>query len=62
MSKEKEMLENKVELLEEDIECVHLYLDDQGIPRKDDDGIYSVVGRIRILEQKRIASQRPRGR
>ena len=45
-------LENQVELLEEDIECVHLYLDDAGSPRENEEGAYSIVGRIQIYGQK----------
>jgi hypothetical protein len=48
---EKEMIKNMVELLKENIECVHMYLDDKKIPRQNDNGIdYSIVGRIKILE------------
>jgi hypothetical protein len=47
-----EMLKNKVELLQEDIECVHMYLDDKHIPRKDYKGEeYSIIGRIKRLEE-----------
>ena len=47
-----EMLKNQVELLQEDIECVHMYLDDKHTPRKDSKGIeYSIVGRIKRLEE-----------
>ena len=45
----KDMKDNKIELLEEDIECVHLFLDDLGIPRKDEDDVYSIVDRIKRL-------------
>lgn len=45
----KDIKDNKIELLEEDIECVHLFLDDLGIPRKDEDDVYSIVGRIKRL-------------
>lgn len=45
----KDMKDNKIELLKEDIECVHLFLDDLGIPRKDEDDVYSIVGRIKRL-------------
>lgn len=45
--------DNKINLLEEDLECVHLYLDDINIPRKDDKGqVYSIVGRIKELGMK----------
>jgi len=47
-----EMLKNQVELLQEDIECVHMYLDDKHIARKDSKGReYSIVGRIKRLEE-----------
>ncbi len=41
------MKDNKIELLKEDLECVHKYLDDINAPRADKDGkVYSIVGRI----------------
>ena len=44
-------IENKIQLLQEDIECVHMYLDDKQVPRKNNNGIeYSIVGRIKRLE------------
>ncbi len=43
------MEKNKIELLTEEIECVHLYLDELNIPRSDVDGTYSIVGRIKKL-------------
>jgi len=44
--------DNKIELLKEDLECVHLYLDDKLTPRKDSYGKdYSIVGRIKFLEK-----------
>jgi len=53
MRTEKEMIENKIELLEEDLECVHIYLDDKFIPREDIEGeVLSLVGRIKILEER----------
>lgn len=52
MEKEKEMLENKINLLEEDLEAVHMYLDDKLLPREDYKGRkYSIVGRIKRLEE-----------
>ncbi len=46
------MLKNQVELLQEDIECVNMYLDDKNIPRKDSKGRqYSIIGRIKRLEE-----------
>lgn len=44
-----EMHNNKIELLKEDIESVHLYLDDIKIPRHDGAVTYSIVGRIKHL-------------
>ena len=42
--------ENQIELLKEDLEVVHMYLDDLGLPRKDDSGeTYSIVGRIKQM-------------
>lgn len=43
-------LENQVELLREDLECVHIYLDVIDAPRKDPEGRdYSIVGRIKAF-------------
>ena len=47
--KKVQMLINKIELLEEDIEAVHLFLDDLGISRVKDDKYMSIVGRIKML-------------
>jgi hypothetical protein len=42
-----DLKDNKIELLKEDLECVHLHLDDLKVPRKDESGKdYSIVGRI----------------
>lgn len=46
--------ENQVELLKEDIECPHMWLDDQGIPRTETEGEYrgdsfSIIGRVQML-------------
>lgn len=48
------MLENKIELLEEDIFCVHKWLDELGVPRKEINGEYkgdnfSIIGRVKLL-------------
>lgn len=44
------MNENKIELLEEELECVHMFLDQNLISRRDARGEdYSIIGRIRIL-------------
>lgn len=42
---------NKAELLAEDIECLHMNLDDMKVPRNDADGkIYSMWGRVQIYK------------
>lgn len=47
------MLYNRITLLEEKIEGVHMYLDCKDIPRKNENGeAYSIVGRINLLETK----------
>jgi len=39
--------------LEEDLWCVHKYLDDLELPKADKDGKeYSIVGRIKQLEER----------
>lgn len=44
--------DNSIELLKEDIWCVHKYLDEKLTPRKDSYGNeYSIVGRIKFLEK-----------
>jgi len=48
-----DMKDNKIMLLEEDLWCVHKYLDDLELPRADKDGKeYSIVGRIKRLEER----------
>ena len=43
--------DNRISLLEEDLWCVHKYLDEKQIPRADDKGeVYSIVGRIKKME------------
>jgi hypothetical protein len=45
--------DNKIELLEEDLECIRMYLDDLKIPRTDKDGNeYSIVGRIKWQSER----------
>jgi len=45
--------DNQIELLREDLESVHMYLDTQGVPRKDEMGeVYSIVGRIKQTEKR----------
>jgi len=47
--------DNQIMLLKEDLECVHLYLDDKKVPRQDSKGkTYSIVGRIKQLESRMI--------
>lgn len=44
-----------LELLKEDLECVHMYLDKKGVKRNDDNGeVFSIVGRIKQLELRLI--------
>lgn len=41
-------LTNQVDLLKEDLECVHLFLDHLGTPFEDEEGRrYSIVGRLK---------------
>lgn len=53
-----EMLENKVELLEEDLECVHIWLDTFDIARtkynREANTLdkYSMIGRMQILRKQ----------
>lgn len=43
--------DNQIELLKEDLEVVHMYLDGLLLPRKDENGeTYSIVGRIKQFE------------
>jgi hypothetical protein len=45
-----DMKDNKIELLQEDIECVHKFLDDKKVPRSNWNGKqYSIVGRICVM-------------
>lgn len=45
--------DNRIMLLEEDLESVRMYLDTQGVPRKDETGeVYSIVGRIKQMEKR----------
>lgn len=43
--------DNKIELLKEDLECVHMYLDDLQIPKHDGVGTLSIVGRIKFAQE-----------
>ncbi len=49
MNKEMEPKDNKIELLQEDIECVHKYLDDECVERTLNGKTLSLVGRIKRL-------------
>jgi hypothetical protein len=47
--------DNIIDLLKEDIECVHMYLDTLEIPRADKaDEQYSIVGRIKRLQERYV--------
>lgn len=47
--------DNQINLLEEDLWCVHEYLDDLKLPRTDESGKeYSIVGRIKRLEARHL--------
>jgi hypothetical protein len=49
---EYDIKDNKIMLLEEDLECVNMYLDDLKLPRTDNKGNeYSIVGRIKRLQE-----------
>lgn len=49
------MLHNKIELLEEDIECVHMFLDGKDILRGEESGAeYSLVGRINLYKKSAV--------
>jgi len=49
LKKKLDTKDNQIEMLKEDIECVHMKLDDYGIPRELNDNTYSINGRINIL-------------
>lgn len=40
---------NEIMILKEDLECVHMWLDQYNIPRTLKDNEYSIVGRVQIL-------------
>ena len=44
---------NRLELALEDIECVHLWLDDLGAARESGDNEYSIIGRIGLVTVRR---------
>ena len=45
------MLENKIELLKEDIECIHMYFKEQKpqVPNEIDGKELSIIGKIKYL-------------
>lgn len=43
---------NRLELLAEDLECTHMWLDDLGTPRHEGDKEFSLVGRVRIAMRR----------
>ena len=50
--------DNKIELLEEDLECIRMYLDDLKIPVNDKDGNkYSIIGRIKLQQKRRYSEE-----
>jgi hypothetical protein len=50
--------DNKIELLEEDLECIRMYLNDLKIPRTDkDDKEYSIVGRIKWQTERSYSEE-----
>jgi len=44
-----ELDKNKFELIAEDLECAHMWLDDKQVPRSDGKNEYSMVGRIGLM-------------
>lgn len=47
--------DNQISLLEENLDCVHMYLDTLNISRTDDKNeTYSIVGRIKLLEKRHL--------
>lgn len=52
LRKEINFLKNKVGLLEEDLECIKMFLDETGVPTHDKGEVLSIVGRITVLQQK----------
>lgn len=44
-----DILKNKIELLEEDLDCIHMYLDEVGAPVYYETEKLSIVGRIKHL-------------
>jgi hypothetical protein len=55
---EYDIKDNQIMLLKEDLECVHMYLDDLELPRIDNKGeAYSIVGRIKRLEERMYSEE-----
>lgn len=51
--KDYDIKDNQIMLLKEDLECVHMYLDDLELSRSDNKGEeYSIVGRVKRLEER----------
>lgn len=48
-TKQIQMLINRIELLEEDIECIHHFLDENGVERMENNEYLSIIGRIKKL-------------
>ena len=45
-------------MLEEDLECIRMYLDDLKIPVNDKDGNkYSIIGRIKLQQKRRYSEE-----
>jgi len=44
--------DNKIELLEEDLECIRMFLDSLNVPTKDEEGEFSIIGRINLALEK----------
>lgn len=52
MKNNTDIKDNQIMLLKEELECIHMYLDDKEIAREDEQNkTYSIVGRIKQLEK-----------
>ena len=50
------MAGNRADILQEDIDCLHMCLDDFGVPRDDGHGnTYSMWGRVIKFSEKQLA-------
>lgn len=47
------MMENKIDFLKEQIECLHLCLDKEKVPREKNGKEYSLWGRVLIFSEMR---------